>query len=170
MFSEHSVYVSTTSTRHRGIWGDDRFYELGSDRLPKDVLGEFPAPFVKETEARWCFYPPDTTSISLPKIATWEEEDSLFDWIALFVNTPESYTVDMVRVENDMHCVIREVRTTAQNILDFITEHGVVNTACLLDQNFAGKRHVYKILRQLQSEDKIERIKQGHYAKVPCDK
>lgn len=150
-----------------GIWHNGKFYTVGNAICPESVFWQYEHKKDSLRGAVWCFYAPnDTSSIYLPKLETWSETDSIVDWIGLFVDNPYTYSAQIRSVDEEIHCRISDNRTASENILDFITEHAPVNTARILEQNFAGSRHVYKILRKLQFADKIERIQHGLYTAI----
>ena len=158
-FAEYDVDEGHAFVCRRGIWQGDGFFKIGSEVLPKDVFWEEEHRYVAAKEAHWCFHDPEKSST----IHTWEQDDSIVDWITLFVENPHTYSAQMAIVENDIQCIIRADRTATQNIEDFIKENPQgVKTKQILEQKFAEKRTVYKILRKLQ-DGKIERIKQGYY-------
>lgn len=146
-----------------GVWWKNRFHEIGSDTCPEDVV-------TNRNNTVWCFYEPHLAKkMDFEIIHTWDQDDSIVDWVTNFVQEPQTYSAEITEQDKDITCMITDMSalTTKQQLLRYIHKNAPVSTRQILEQNFANKRHVYKRLRELVMDDEILKVEHGWYDVTP---
>lgn len=159
-------------------------FEVGSRRCPKEVL---PVDFGKDAYRRGicvlCFYPIElATALGIDSCVRWSVSDSIVDWILDFSKTEGLRTDPRLSVEQmtDDVCYTFSYRGTAPSIPDkdlealslsdrlyaFIVKNAPVSTKELLSQQVASRRQTFNQLRQLERDDKIEKVSHGVYIAI----
>ncbi len=162
-----------------GIRWRNSFYTVGSLICPKDVFWDKAYREISSGDCIWCFYSPKSSiDIDLPDIHTWDENDSIVDWVARFVEHPQTYAAATMQRDGDVACVMTDTDTPLLNIEDrilifiqhhFIQHNAPVSTQQILEQNYATPRHIYRVLRELVMADKIQKVSHGRYI-IACEK
>lgn len=160
-----------------GIRWYNSFYTVGSPICPKDVFWDEAYREIRSGDYVWCFYSPKpSTDIDLPNVYTWGENDSIVDWVARFVEHPQTYGAAIMQRDDDVACVMTDtpLLNIEDRILIFIQHHFIqhnapVSTQQILEQNYATPRHIHRVLRELVMADKIQRVSHGKYI-IACEK
>ena len=128
---------------------------------------------------------PDYQHINPKDIITWSEYDSIVHWIMQFASNNKQTITPQITQHGDsiedifwkLHLPKTQLtkesqptivkKTTAKNrILRFIQEKGMVTAAEIIAQSFCKRANVFKSLKSLEKENKIERIAHGKYIPV----
>lgn len=156
-------------------------FEVGSRRCPKEVL---PVNFGKDAYRQGvcvlCFYPVKlATSLGIARCVRWSISDSIVDWICDFSQTEglrSEPRLVIERQDSDV-CYKFSYRGTALSIPDkdleclslsdrlyaFTVKNAPVSTQALVSEQIASRRQTFNLIRQLEKEDKIEKVKHGVY-------
>lgn len=101
-------------------------------------------------------------------VPCWDETDSLVDWITDILrptqqekDTDSSQTPQQSSIETDPLPDTQPSRK--QLIYDYIQTNAPVETSQILEQKFAGRSRTFAILKDLEQEDKIHKLRHGVY-------
>ena len=96
----------------------------------------------------------------------WSETDSLVDWITDIVRpTHKELDIEQPKTPQQSSNETEQLpeQMPKQLIYDYIHTNAPVRTFQILGQKFAKRRHTFAILKNLEREDKIYKIKHGVY-------
>ena len=129
----------------------------------------------------WCYYPVTLAhEKGIEIVKTWTENDSLVDWLTDFLNIEDkeaSIRIDNHRdTENTCYTLYLPSETNTdklnteqqdlapiEQIYHFICQHAPVRTQKILAQNFDQRIQVFRHLKKLDRDNRIEKVRHGVY-------
>ena len=138
----------------------------------------------------WCLYPPDMLkeirSSDVPIYPYWTEDNALVDWILESVRAEGNRKVphplisdkgviswtfvhestapqDPPKAPRKVDVQSSGVSNTADKVYDFIKANAPAKSGDIVETGFVDRRQIFRILRKLQKEDRIEKIAHGIY-------
>ena len=163
---------------------DKHSFIVGSQDCPKNVFPNDISDldqYVKLGIPVWCYYPVTLAhEKGIEIVKTWTEEDSFVDWLTDFLKPEDteaaiqidnhqdtentSYTLYLPSETNtDKLDTGQQDLASIEQIYHFICQHAPVRTQEILEQNFAQRMQVFRHLKKLDRENRIEKVKHGVY-------
>lgn len=162
-------------------------FVVGSEDCPEDVFAKhtmYKSEFIRTGDPVWCYYSVILAQeMGFELVKTWSEGDSLIDWIKTIVELedPEaSICVDtysdtgdtfyMLYLPSETNVdnleVLQHDSCPIEQIYHFICQEAPVRTKKILDQNLDSRQQVFRYLKRLEKNGRIEKIKHGVYVPV----
>lgn len=162
-------------------------FAVGSEDCPTDVFlkgTSYAYNEVKRGDPVWCYYP---VTLAQEKgyelVKTWTEKDALVDWLTDYLNIEDKEA--SIRIENlwdtedtrytlyfpsktkmDNLDTLQQDLSPIEHIYHFIRQNAPVRTHKILDQKFAQRMQVFRYLKKLERDNRIEKVRHGVYIPI----
>ena len=179
---KYNAYKLTLATIIEVTDDQKRYFEIGSDDCPKSVFPTgtnlFPRD-VKSGDTVWCHFP---VHLALHNgfqiVRTWNQNDSIVDWLEVFLNLedPEaSIRVEELWDPEDTRYTLYfptaiptegidtspQAGSTVEQIYNFIYKYAPVRTGTIQQHNDIERYKLFRTLKRLENDNRIEKMRHG---------